>query len=141
MEADGSGQTTIKNVQTLKPTETSSSIPSSTSSSIPESTPTPVPDLEVDISTEEGINILPENKFSDMIPSLEKGELGAMEISKSSVNYNINNVSNDIYENYINKIKEFGYIKKDDIWVKDNNELKIEYDDGSINLSLFNNNK
>ena len=81
---------------------------------------------------------MPENKFSKALPELSDGKLGSMEISSSGVTYEIENMSKDSYENYIQLLKNEGYIMQENgSFVKDNYEIITAItDDGHMNINL-----
>ena len=71
-------------------------------------------------------NILPENSFSKAIPILEQGTLGTMEISKKSVSYDIYNIDNNVYQNYIKRLEQYGYkLKENGIYSNDKYDVMI----------------
>ena len=52
-----------------------------------------------------------------------------MEISNSSVSYNILNMDESVYNNYINKLSESGYVLNENgLWCKENYELQLIFD-------------
>lgn len=82
------------------------------------------------------VNILPENKFSEVLPKLMHGELNSMEIGSSIVNYDVTNVGETNYNNYIDSLKEFGYTFVDGKWIKDNYEIVINYVNDNLGIHL-----
>ena len=82
------------------------------------------------------INILPENKFSDIVPEMKYGNLDSMEISKSMVNYSVSNISESNYNDYVNLLENSGFTYLDGKWIKDNYELVISYNDNNLTINL-----
>ena len=110
-------------------TNSSSTNSSSTNSSSTNSSSTNSSDI--------GLNIFPENKFSNVIPNLNSGKLLDMEISNSSVSYNILNMDESVYNNYINKLSESGYVLNENgLWCKENYELQLIFDKNKNTLFM-----
>ena len=82
-------------------------------------------------------NILPSNKFSNVLPELNSGRLGTMEIGSSSVNYEICNVSNSAYGDYVQSLLDEGYIMSNNgTFIKENYEVIVTITkDGNMNIS------
>jgi len=79
--------------------------------------------------------ILPENKFSEIIPNISGGTLGSMEISIEHVNYELSGITDEIYNNYINSIKEAGYsLGTDGIWISGNYTLNLVRNNTDLNI-------
>lgn len=83
-------------------------------------------------------NILPDNKFSNGLPPLSTGRLGTMEISKSFVNYEILNVNNETYGDYIQALLDQGYkMMADGSFIKDNYQIITSItQDGNMSIYL-----
>ena len=79
-------------------------------------------------------NILPNNRFSDVLPEITSGNVESMEISKSFVSYEISDVEEKVYTTYISKLEESGYEFVDNKWVKGDYEVIIEYNSGKLNI-------
>jgi len=84
-------------------------------------------------------NILPDNKFSDYLPGMSDGRLGYMEISKSSVTYEIHDVNPEIYDNYVNELLEQGYtMSREGVFVKDSYQITTTIgEDGNMTINLI----
>jgi len=79
--------------------------------------------------------ILPENKFSEIIPNISGGTLDSMEISISNVNYELSGITDEIYNNYINSIKEAGFaLGTDGIWISGNYTLNLVRNNTDLNI-------
>ncbi len=88
----------------------------------------------------EPTNIIPENKFTEALPVLSDGTIGYSEISKSHVMYEINNIGELTYNNYINSLKELGYsLSPDGKWVNENYTISLIKTDTGMNISLTSN--
>ena len=83
-------------------------------------------------------NILPDNKFSDVLPQLSNGKLGSMEISNSSVSYEVFNVSNSTYGDYVQSLLDEGYVMTDNgTFIKGNYEVvTMITKDGNMSIKL-----
>ena len=92
--------------------------------------------LNPNISQKE--NILPLNKFSDVIPQLNVGKVSDYEISTNHVKYNIENITSDSYANYINLLIRDGYKLSDDgiTWLKGNYKILLQRD-GSNQMQIY----
>ena len=79
------------------------------------------------------------NKFSDYLPGMSDGRLGSMEISQSSVSYEIRDVSPKIYDNYVNELLEQGYtMSSEGVFVKDSYQITTTInDDGKMIIDLI----
>lgn len=94
-----------------------------------------IPDINDPITPPKSdVTILPDNKYNDAFPILTDGTLGYCEISDHHVLYEISGIDIDSYNNYILKIKEFGYKLNEDesMWIKDNYALTITIKDNNI---------
>jgi hypothetical protein len=80
--------------------------------------------------------ILPENKFSDMLPNITSGNLDSMEISTVHASYDISGINDEVYNNYLNSLKEAGYTLGNDgiTWVKDNYTLNLIRNNTDLNI-------
>ena len=85
----------------------------------------------------ESSNILPENKFSSVMPEMKYGNLDSMEIGKSMVNYSVNNISESNYNDYVKLLENSGYTYSEGKWLKDNYELVLDYSNDNLNISLL----
>lgn len=85
------------------------------------------------------VNILPENKFSEILPSLSDGILNTMEISNEHVQYQISNIDDTSYNAYINKLEEAGFtLSGNNEWVKDGYKIVAVKDNSNIlTLSVY----
>ena len=84
------------------------------------------------------INILPDNKFSEVLPQLSKGNLGSMEISNNSVIYEVFNVNNSTYGDYVQSLLDAGYIMSGNgTFIKGNYEVvALITKDGNMSIKL-----
>lgn len=115
------------------PTEPENNKPTvPTASTEPENTKPTVPIAPIE---PENINILPENKFSNVLPEITWGYINSMEISKSFVTYKIGGVLESNYNDYIFKLQEYGYEFINNKWVKDNYQIVLSYENDTILLS------
>lgn len=89
------------------------------------------------------VNILPETKFSDAIPALSTGSLGAIEIGENFAKYEVKDLSDVGYATYINKLQNSGYTLSADGTNWTNGKYLINFqknmDTNSIYISLFDN--
>ena len=83
-------------------------------------------------------NILPSNKFSNSLPELASGNLGSMEISQNSVNYEVYNVNDYIYSDYVKSLIDQGYTMTDyGTFIKGNYQVVTKITkDGNMSISL-----
>jgi len=83
-------------------------------------------------------NISTENRLSHGLPSLSEGTLGAMEISKSGVSYDVLNITRDAYNDYLKLLKEQGYVlKSNGVYSNGKYEVITSYSSsGSMNITL-----
>ena len=83
-------------------------------------------------------NILPTNKFSDALPQLSSGKLGPMEISSNSVNYELFNVNNSTYGDYVQSLLDNGYVMSSDgSYIKGNYQVITTItQDGNMSIKL-----
>jgi len=88
------------------------------------------------VTPSEPINILPENKFSSALPKITNGEVNSMEISNSFVSYNINNIQEKNYEDYLMELEKAGYELIDNKWVKGEYEIELNYDNNMLSLNV-----
>ncbi len=81
---------------------------------------------------------MPENKFSKVLPKLADGKLGSMEISSNSVSYQLYDVSNENYDNYVNELLEQGYtMLEDGTFTKDGYNITMSFtENGNMTISL-----
>ena len=115
--------------------------PSTPSNSTKPSTPSvptqpSTPSVSTKTSTTLVKNIFPDNKFSDVLPNLQHGKLNSMEISKSMVNYNVGNISESNYNEYIKLLEKNGYTLTDGKWVNNDYEIVVDYTDKDLNIYL-----
>lgn len=84
----------------------------------------------------EPVSVLPENKFSNELPNIKKGNLDSVELSSSHANYNVSDVSDDVYNDYVSKLKETGYSLESDgkTWIKDNYTVNLTRNDTDLNI-------
>jgi hypothetical protein len=79
--------------------------------------------------------VLPENKFSEIIPNLTGGNLDSMEISISHVNYELSGITDEIYNKYITTIQEAGYtLGTDGNWINGNYILNLVRNNTDLNI-------
>ena len=84
-------------------------------------------------------NILPDNKFSRVIPEITTGTLSGLEISENYVIYNINDISESIYNNYLVSLEEAGYILSEDgtYWYNDLYKVFLTRESNNLNISIY----
>ena len=76
--------------------------------------------------------------MSHGLPSISEGTLGAMEISKSGVSYDVLNIDRNAYYEYLELLKKQGYVlNSNGIYTNGNHEVIITYaGSGSMNITL-----
>ena len=84
-------------------------------------------------------NILPTNKFSEALPQLSSGSLGPMEISGSSVSYEVFGVNNSTYGDYVQSLLDNGYVMSSDgSYIKGNYQVFTTItQDGNMSIKLI----
>lgn len=84
-------------------------------------------------------NILPNNKFSNALPELKSGNLGSMEISQNSINYEVHNVDDYIYSDYVKSLIDQGYTMTHyGTFIKGNYQVVTKITkDGNMSISLI----
>ena len=81
-------------------------------------------------------NLLPENKFTDALPSLTFGEIGYMEISNSMVNYEIKDISLAEFEVYSKLFEMEGYKFENGIWTDGTHNITLTYGNNTMFINL-----
>lgn len=86
-------------------------------------------------------NIFPNNQFTVALPELNSGTLEFMEIDTNHVKYEISGVSDESYNNYLNSLRQAGYVLSTDgtSWMKGNYNLSVQRDSNSMTVSVYNN--
>ena len=76
--------------------------------------------------------------FSNALPELKSGNLGSMEINQNSVNYEVHNVDDYIYSDYVKSLIDQGYTMTDyGTFIKGNYEVVTKITkDGNMSISL-----
>ena len=131
-----SGATVAPSATTKPSTQTHSGVTAAPSATTKPSTQTP---SGVTAAPSTGtINISSENKLSHGLPSISEGTLGAMEISKSGVSYDVLNIDRNAYYEYLELLKKQGYVlNSNGIYTNGNHEVIITYaGSGSMNITL-----
>lgn len=95
------------------------------------STP-PVTD-ESDVVT---LSVLPENKFSDVLPSVSTGSLGEMEIGKSMVSYELSGVNEEVYDKFVHDLTEKGYTYQNGVWVNGEYSVNVSINDEGTAMNI-----
>ena len=113
-----------------------STTPNYSSGSSSSSTIVTPPTSNIDTSI---TNILPTNKFSEALPQLSSGNLGPMEISGSSVSYEVFGVNNSTYGDYVQSLLDNGYVMSSDgSYVKGNYQVFTTItQDGNMSIKLI----
>ena len=57
-------------------------------------------------------------------------------LKKSISKYEKNNLNDTLKRDYIESLKENGYIFNEGKWIKDNYEISVSYSDGKLNINL-----
>ena len=81
-------------------------------------------------------NLLPENKFTDVLPSLTFGEIGYMEISNSMVNYEIKDISLTEFEVYSKLFEMDGYKFENGVWSDGTHNVTLTYGNNTMYINL-----
>jgi len=81
-------------------------------------------------------NILPDNKFVSLVPELTSGTLNMMEINQKQVTYNILDMNSLDYQNYLELLKNDGYVFNGDLWIKDNYQVSLNYENNNLIFSI-----
>ena len=83
-------------------------------------------------------NILLNNKFSDALPPITSGNLGSVEIGQNSINYELYNISDYTYSDYVKALIDKGYTMTDyGKFIKDNYEVITTItQDGNMSIKL-----
>ena len=81
-------------------------------------------------------NLLPENKFTDALPSLTFGEIGYMEISNSMVNYEIKDISLTEFEVYSKLFEMDGYKFENGVWSDGTHNVTLTYGNNTMYINL-----
>ena len=84
------------------------------------------------------ISMNTENRLSHGLPSISEGTLGAMEISKSGVSYDVLNIDKEAYNDYLELLKKQGYtLNSSGVYTNGKYEVITTYSsNGSMNISL-----
>ena len=82
------------------------------------------------------IDILPDNKFSDILPAVLTGNISNMEIGESMVTYEIINFNESAYNDYMKSLIKDGFVLQDGIWTKGNYLLKLVFNDSNNVLTI-----
>ena len=122
---------------TYRPSDSNSSSSPSYSNDSPSSSEPSVTIPSTDLGTTVS-NILPTNKFSDALPQLFSGKLGPMEISSSSVSYEVFDVNNSTYGDYVQSLLDNGYVMSSDgSYIKGNYQVITTItQDGNMSIKL-----
>ena len=59
-----------------------------------------------------------------------------MEISESSVKYDVGNISESKYNEYIKSLEERGYTLTDGKWVNNDHEIIVNHEGNELNIYL-----
>ena len=92
----------------------------------------------VNSSSTNSESILPNNKFSDVLPQISNGNLGSVEVRNNSINYELYNVSDNTYSDYVKALIDKGYTMTDyGKFIKDNCEVVTNITkDGNMSIIL-----
>ena len=92
----------------------------------------------VNSSSTNSESILPNNKFSDVLPQISNGNLGSVEVENNSINYELYNVSDNTYSDYVKALIDKGYTMTDyGKFIKDNCEVVTNITkDGNMSIIL-----
>ena len=65
------------------------------------------------------------------------GNLDSMEISQSMVNYDVSNISESNYNDYVKLLESSGFIYSEGKWINGNYELSLDYSGDNLNIHLI----